>query len=120
MARDARLTACSLAAPASSLGEVGVGTLLPDRVADGRQEGGGANALGSNEASDRERSRNPGSATGSRPKTVEIVPTGDGAWFLLRYDEAGLCRADTWHQSVEQAKECARQEYGITDADWVE
>lgn len=51
------------------------------------------------------------------PSTVEIAEQ-DGAVFLLRLDDAGECIADTWHESVDAAKEQANYEYGVEIGDW--
>jgi hypothetical protein len=51
------------------------------------------------------------------PKSVELVEEG-GAFYLLRLDDDGQCIADTWHESLEEAKAQANFEYGIGDGDW--
>jgi hypothetical protein len=51
------------------------------------------------------------------PKTVEVVEQ-DGALYLLRLDNRGECVADTWHETVEEAKEQAYFEFGVEDGDW--
>jgi hypothetical protein len=51
------------------------------------------------------------------PVAVRIVMEDDG-FYLLRLDPEGQCLADTWHQSLEEAKAQARFEYEIDDADW--
>jgi hypothetical protein len=53
----------------------------------------------------------------SNAKTVEIVEQ-DGAVFLLRLDGRRACISETWHETVEAAKEQARFEFGIEDDDW--
>lgn len=53
------------------------------------------------------------------PKMVELVEQ-DGAIYLLRLDDKGQCIADTWHQTVEEAKEQANFEFGIEANDWKE
>ena len=50
---------------------------------------------------------------------LEIEPS-DGAFFLLYCDAEGLCLADTWHTSLEDAKHQARSEFGIENEDWQE
>jgi len=50
-------------------------------------------------------------------QAVEIVEQS-GSIYLLRMDEGGQCVADTWHATMESAKEQARVEYGIEDSDW--
>lgn len=51
------------------------------------------------------------------PVTVEIVEE-DGAFFLLRLDDNGECIADTWHETVEAAKDQANFEFGVKEGDW--
>ena len=51
---------------------------------------------------------------------VEIEEAGDGAFFLFRFSAAGECLADTWHESLDQAKDQARSEFAIEDGDWSE
>lgn len=48
---------------------------------------------------------------------VEIESDGSG-FFLMRYDADGEFSGDTWHQSLEEAKEQAHFEFGITNTDW--
>ncbi len=48
---------------------------------------------------------------------VEIEPA-DGAFFLFYFDSNGTCLADTWHQTVEQAKAQAQFEFEIEEHDW--
>lgn len=52
------------------------------------------------------------------PVRVEIEETRSG-FFLFHYDASGQCIADTWHATVVEAKEQAKFEFGIEDADWV-
>lgn len=51
------------------------------------------------------------------PKAVEIVEQ-DGAVYLLRFDQNGECVADTWHETIEAAKEQASFEFGVEERDW--
>jgi len=44
----------------------------------------------------------------------------DGAFFLFRLDPNGHCIADTWHQTLDEAKQQANFEYGIEESDWKE
>lgn len=53
-----------------------------------------------------------------RPAAAAIAEDKSG-YFLLRFDEQGLCVADTWHQSLLEAKRQAIVEYGIVEEDWV-
>ena len=53
------------------------------------------------------------------PSQVEIV-VGDGGFFLFRLDDNGGCLADTWHETLDDAKAQAKFEYDIDDSDWVE
>ena len=51
------------------------------------------------------------------PSSVEIQETDEG-WLLLRIDAEGEPITDTWHASLEEAKEQARFEYEIEEDDW--
>lgn len=48
--------------------------------------------------------------------SLEIRETSDGV-FLLRIDFSGACIADTWHESVEQAKAQAEFEFNVNE--WI-
>jgi hypothetical protein len=50
---------------------------------------------------------------------VEIVEA-DEAFFLLYFDHEGHGIADTWHLSVEDAKQQANFEFLIAEEDWSE
>jgi hypothetical protein len=51
------------------------------------------------------------------PASLEIRPA-EGAFFLLCLDEHAECQADTWHQTLEQAKAQALHEFGIGADAW--
>ncbi len=51
------------------------------------------------------------------PKTIEIAEQ-DGGIYLLRFDQDGEYIADTWHETVEAAKEQAKFEFSVEDGDW--
>ena len=51
------------------------------------------------------------------PATVEIQAEKSG-FLLLRFDSSGQFSGDTWHQTLEEAKEQARVEFNISDSDW--
>lgn len=51
------------------------------------------------------------------PRVVLIDHRADGV-FLLRYAEDAIFAGDTWHPSVEEAKEQAMDEYGLALQDW--
>lgn len=51
------------------------------------------------------------------PDVLVIEENPDGV-FLFRYDREGEFGGDTWHQSVEDAKEQARFEYGDLVEEW--
>lgn len=53
------------------------------------------------------------------PVWVEIVQQDD-AFYLLRKNAYGESIADTWHLTLEEAKEQAAFEYGIIERDWLE
>jgi hypothetical protein len=48
---------------------------------------------------------------------VELEPD-DGGYFLLYLDASGQSLTDTWHETVEAAREQARFEFEIDDDDW--
>lgn len=52
------------------------------------------------------------------PLIIAILSKPDGI-FLERFDETGTDAGDSWHQSVEEAKEQAREEYGESIGVWV-
>ena len=51
------------------------------------------------------------------PDFVEISAEGSG-YFLFRLDSSGQCIADTWHQTLDEAKQAALEEYRIQLGDW--
>ena len=51
------------------------------------------------------------------PTSVEIQQSESG-WLLLRIDANGDPITDSWHASLEEAKEQARFEYEIEEGDW--
>jgi hypothetical protein len=53
------------------------------------------------------------------PRVVVIKEDPDGI-FLYRYTEDGSVVGDTWHQSVDEAKEQASFEYGELLNEWRE
>jgi hypothetical protein len=53
------------------------------------------------------------------PKWLEISEE-DGAFYLFHLDAEGVCYADTWHQSLEEAKQQAAFEFGIASDKWTE
>jgi hypothetical protein len=53
------------------------------------------------------------------PEWVEISEE-DGAYYLFHLDGDGVCFADTWHQSLDEAKQQATFEFGIQPSDWSE
>lgn len=52
-----------------------------------------------------------------RPKWVEISEEPEG-FYLYHFNQAGECIADTWHETLEEAKEQAKFEFEIKDNDW--
>ena len=54
------------------------------------------------------------------PAYVEIEPSGEGAFYLLYFNSSGECLTDTWHETIARAKEQARFELEIAEADWEE
>jgi hypothetical protein len=53
------------------------------------------------------------------PVSLEAVLDGN-AVYLLRLDGDGQCIADTWHETLEAAKEQARVEFGVERGEWKE
>jgi hypothetical protein len=53
------------------------------------------------------------------PSSAEIEETTEG-FFLYRLDLSGQCISDTWHQSLEEAKEQAKFEFLISEHEWLE
>jgi len=53
------------------------------------------------------------------PKWVEISEEG-GAYYLFHLDGEGVCLADTWHQTLDEAKQQASFEFGIGADEWFE
>jgi hypothetical protein len=51
------------------------------------------------------------------PLAVEIE-NGESGFFLLHFNAAGECVADSWHATLEEAKEQAKFEYEIEEGDW--
>jgi hypothetical protein len=54
------------------------------------------------------------------PAWVELQPDAGGACFLFYCNADGDVQADTWHESIEDAKGQAAFEFDIGDADWFE
>jgi hypothetical protein len=46
------------------------------------------------------------------------IEADEGSFLLLRYDANGEFAGDTWHQSIEEAKDQACFEFEIIDSDW--
>ena len=67
-----------------------------------------------------------GSLKDGKPVVEEAIPTpawveiheDGGGFFFMHFDESGDVIADTWHQSVNEAKEQAEFEFGILASDW--
>jgi hypothetical protein len=51
------------------------------------------------------------------PAWVEISKV-DGAFYLSHFDSEGVCFADTWHQTLDEAKGQAEFEFAISDNKW--
>jgi hypothetical protein len=51
---------------------------------------------------------------------VLVVETRSDGTFLDRYDDTGAGAGDTWHMSIEDAKEQAGLEYGADLSSWTE
>jgi hypothetical protein len=53
------------------------------------------------------------------PEWVEISEE-DGAFYMFYLDAGGVCFADTWHQTLDEAKQQATFEFEIEPEDWIE
>ncbi len=53
------------------------------------------------------------------PKVLLIIQRPDGV-FLERFSEKGSFGGDTWHQTVDEAKQQATAEYGSSVGEWRE
>jgi hypothetical protein len=51
------------------------------------------------------------------PEWLEISEE-DGGYYLFHFDAGGVCFADTWHQTLDEAKQQASFEFGIESEDW--
>ena len=51
------------------------------------------------------------------PAWVEIVEENN-AFYLLHFASDGQCMADTWHQTLDEAKQQASYEFEICEQDW--
>jgi hypothetical protein len=49
---------------------------------------------------------------------IIVVSTRPDGIFLERFDKTGADAGDSWHQSIEEAKEQAREEYGESLGAW--
>jgi hypothetical protein len=55
------------------------------------------------------------------PDSVAVeIEEADGAFFPLRLNRAGVCVADTWHETLEAARSQANFEFGVEEGDWKE
>jgi hypothetical protein len=48
------------------------------------------------------------------------ISAEDGAFYLFRLDAEEVCFADTWHQTLEEAKRQAAFEFGIAPGEWTD
>lgn len=51
---------------------------------------------------------------------LAIIEEGSDGIFLKRYDQKGRCVGDTWHMSLEDAKQQAIFEHGAAIVGWKE
>ena len=53
------------------------------------------------------------------PVAVKLeISVGEDGFFLLRFDHNGVFCGDTWHQTIEEAKDQARFEYSVSEDEW--
>ena len=58
-------------------------------------------------------------ATSEMPVAVKLeISADDNGVFLIRFDKNGTFCGDTWHQSIDDAKEQASFEFSVADSDW--
>ena len=50
--------------------------------------------------------------------TFEITDDGGGNFLLVCYSEDKSVHCDTWHQSIEEAKEAARISFDVSRSEW--
>jgi hypothetical protein len=50
---------------------------------------------------------------------IALIELDESGVFLIRYLINGDFAGDTWHQTVEEAKDQARYEYGTIENDWI-
>ncbi len=53
----------------------------------------------------------------SSPKWIEISEEEDGV-YLYHFSSGNNCIADTWHESIEDAKKQAMFEFGVAEEQW--
>lgn len=53
------------------------------------------------------------------PAFVEVHTSDDGSCLLLHFDASGRCQGDTWHETLEDAKDQANYEFRIVSDDWM-
>jgi hypothetical protein len=54
------------------------------------------------------------------PAYVVISEDKDGSFYLFHYNSQNDCIADSWFQSLEQAKRQAKFEFDLDDGDWAQ
>lgn len=52
------------------------------------------------------------------PASVRLIGKQSDGVFLYRFDSEGQVVGDTWHRSIEEAKEQAQFEYGNLISEW--
>ena len=50
--------------------------------------------------------------------TFEITDDGGGNFLLIYYSEDKSVHGDTWHQSIDEAKDVAQETFGIPKGEW--
>ena len=51
------------------------------------------------------------------PEYVQISE-GDNGYYLLRFNSDNVCLADSWFETLEEAKRQAEFEYAISESHW--
>jgi hypothetical protein len=54
-----------------------------------------------------------------KPAASVVVVRSHGAIYLFRYDENGTFAGDTWHESIDDAKDQARFEFDLDESAWI-
>jgi hypothetical protein len=63
---------------------------------------------------------NDNSSTKDNISWLEIHPSEDGSVYVFQFEDISChCKYDEWFQKMEDALEWAREQYGISQSDWL-